>query len=156
SMGVVVHSSAALSEWCSENGDSPPCVQSAQRDGGPPITDSADPNWDVEFLVASPGHVIAAVVKKPSGSEDLGSAELSHQWAVTIRLGTTVPRVVVATAGNVAVERGAGPDYHVTVTGTPVTQTQGCDQSSWPWSCPDPPAGQLDAIFRADITDYHE
>lgn len=59
SMGVMAHSSAALSEWCSENGDSPPCVQSAQRDGGPPITDSTDPNWDVEFLVVSPGHVIA-------------------------------------------------------------------------------------------------
>lgn len=156
SMGAAAPSSAAPSKWCSENGDSPPCVQSAKRDGGPPITDSTDPNWGVDFLVVSPGHVMATVFNKAAGSEDLGSAELSHQWAVTIHVGTTVPRLVFATGDNVTVDRGAGPDYHVTVTGTPVTETQGCDQSSWPWSCPDPPTDQFDAIFSAEITDYHE
>ncbi|HSV38373.1 MAG TPA: fibronectin type III domain-containing protein [Nocardioidaceae bacterium] len=141
---------------CTEVGPRP-CIVSATRNGDP-----VAPPYEVQaqsFTIDGSKHVTFAATK--TGQYDMGFAELTAVWAVTVDMGTTVPRVVTGKGQGVTVTRTVpGGSHRVTVVARPVTVSGQCDQSAWPWTCPewepahDPENQQWDSTLDADITDY--
>lgn len=138
-----------------------PCVVSFTVDGGAPpsglsyyaSTYSIDGSKEVSFGVYQ------------DDDADLGFAALADNYRVVIDMGTIVPRVVSGKGQDAAVTRArSGSTYTVTVEGRPVTVSGQCDQSVYPWVCPeddvviDDAANfnniQWDGYFDFQVTNY--
>jgi hypothetical protein len=92
------------------------------------------------------------LVATHDGGYDLGAASLADTWSVRLGLGPGfVPRVATGHGRDVTVGRSAGGDYTFSITGHPVTLTQGCNGG---WSCSTVATSQYAAAFDATITDY--
>ncbi|KHL17764.1 fibronectin type III domain protein [Mumia flava] len=145
---------------CSEPGAGLPCVASVTRDGvaipaGHPVWDLYVHRWTYEG-----GRVIGASLLK-NGDPDIGGSELGHRWVVTLETGSMIPRVVTGSGRDVAVQRSRPGGYRVRLALDPVTISGQCDQSSWPWTCPewadDPDPvenGEWDAALNFQVTDF--
>lgn len=153
--------------WCSAVAPATyPCIASASHDGAP-ITPFAG-EWSVSGRVftfaGSPSRNVSVNFLR-NGSFELGADTLDDTVAVTLRMGDLVPRVATGKGRDVVVTRtvtGAG-DHELEVTGTPVVVSGQCDQSVWPWVCPeyagspgvDDPEEWV-GLFGLDVTDYAE
>jgi hypothetical protein len=135
-----------------------PCIISVTRDGVTP--DVAYEVSGTTYTIEGSRYVSFNVTK--NGQYDMGFAELSAVWSVKLDMGDLVPRVVTGKGQDTTVVRkNDGGNYTVTVTGRPVTISGQCDQSAWPWTCPEWAADpnpvenqQWDSAFGAEITDY--
>ena len=149
--------------WCSAPSPSAVCVDSASRDGVP-ITPMAG-TWELSgrvFDFADGARQASADIQR-DGDWELGKDALDDQMSITLRFTDRVPRVVSGKGRDVTVTRTqtGKSTYEVTVTGHPVTVSGQCDQSVWPWVCPevgetsDPELQkQWDATFGVDVSDY--
>lgn len=144
--------------WCADAATTFPCVVSATRNGASLYQ---DPEWSVQALTytvpGDPSRYLSFTAQRHGGYE-LGAAALSDVWVVHLDMGAGfVPRVAAGHARDVRVSRNHDPvtgRYAITVRGSPVTVTQGCDQSVWPWACPSVAEGEFVGYFDAQITDY--
>ena len=138
-----------------------PCVMSFTRNG-------TTPPPDLELLgVATEDGVerdVSFSVYKTEGPDslDLGAAARADTFSVTLDMGSWSPSIVAGKARDAEVVRQkSGSGYLVTVTAKPVLLSGQCDQSEWPWRCPEAdvvvkdPAYfnnvQWDAIWSIDI-----
>lgn len=143
--------------FCAPEGPRP-CIAAVTRNGIPLPED-----FSVQALSReSDGtrYISVSILDDDPDSYDLGAAELDDVWQVTLETGTMVPRVVTGKATATTVVRGsAGSGHTVTVTGRPVTVSGQCDQSSWPWTCPewqpaqDPENREWEALFNFEVSD---
>ena len=131
--------------WCDAT-PTPPCIESATVDdpGTPGVVDvETDPGWDVSataFTVESTRYVSVDLMRADAEgfSYELGPDSLDDVVAGEVLTGDLVPRVVTGKARGTSVLRaGSGSAHEVTVTGTPVVVSGQCDQTSWPWTCPE-------------------
>lgn len=150
---------ATTSSWCALNGNTTPCVLSATRNGSN-ITDS-DPNWNFDLLDVSSGGAHDWLWGLTyNGSNDVGASEKTNPWDVVFDFGTIVPRVVFTHGSTVFIARDASntpTDYTVEVTANPITLSNSCNQTSWPWTCDDTPtdSGQYwNGFLGGEITDF--
>ncbi len=149
--------------FCSDSPSARPCVVSATKDG---VDLRTIPNWGVDAFSATfpddPSTHLSVDVTR-GGGFDLGSSALDDVVVVSLHLGTSKPSVVSGNGRDTDVVRTRNGDgtYDLTVTGTPVTVSGQCDQSVYPWVCPEHaanPAPDLDtewsALYGFDVTDY--
>ncbi|MBJ7357545.1 hypothetical protein [Nocardioides sp.] len=113
-----------------------PCVVSFTRNGTTPPAD-----LEVLGVATEDGDrrdVSFSVYKNGGGGYDLGAAARSDTFSVTLDMGSWSPSIV-AGAGRDAdvVRQRTGGGYLVTVTARPVLLSGQCDQSEWPWRCPE-------------------
>jgi Fibronectin type III domain len=155
SLGLGARNEAgAVSSWCSD-GASAPCIESATRNGS--TVTSSDPTWSLYTVPITPSastEFLWGVSK--NGDFQLGSAALTDDWVVTMDVGAEVPRVVFTHGTDVTVTRTADGDgtYHVTVAATPIVIVGECNQSVWPWTCPETATQEWDGYLDGQITDY--
>lgn len=167
SFGVVTSPSAVAtspsavafpSSFC---GDQPaPCISSATA-GGVAITPS-DPKYYPTVLLSTSGgsHDLLWQVQDKTGPDpyDLGAADRSVQFVITIDTGTTNPRVAFTFGHDVTVNRAGDGDgtYHVTITAHPIQlqDNSGCVTNLWPWVCPTP-AMQREGYLGGQVTDFN-
>ncbi len=71
------------------------------------------------------------------GDSNMGTTSLTHTFSVTLDLGAITPVVVAGNARDVTVRRSQPDGFRVTVTGRPVVVSGQCDQSAYPWTCPE-------------------
>jgi hypothetical protein len=149
--------SSASDSYCS-GPVPPPCIVSATVNGTPVPAD--DPNWSVEVDLFTGGgsndllwQVLSVGTANPFV---LGPASLDDVWVITIDTGTVVPRVAFTHGTAVDVNRVDDGDgtYRVTITATPVVMTGECDQSVWPWTCPETASMEWDGYLDGNVTDY--
>lgn len=113
-----------------------PCVLSFTRNG-------ATPPADLEVLGVATDDgvrhdVSVSIYKNGGGGYDLGAAARADTFSVTLDMGSWVPRIVAGKGRDVQVVRTrTGGGYQVTITGKPVLLSGQCDQSEWPWRCPE-------------------
>ena len=143
--------------WCSDAPGTFPCISAATRNG---VSVHSDPTWSVQigtFTVSGDPSQYLHIAAEKNGSYTLGAGALSDTWSIQLAMGTSfVPRVATGHARDVTVTRSIAisGQYSITITGTPVTVTNGCSQSSWPWSCPTVATSQWIGYFDAQVTDY--
>jgi hypothetical protein len=149
---------SATSSWCFDTSGATPCVLAATRDGLP--VDHTDPHWNFQFSDFSAGGEAHWQWNLTyNGSIDVGSAEKTHQWHLTVDMGNVIPRVVFMRGDNVSIVRDQPTlgDYTVEVTANPITLSNSCDQSIWPWTCVE--AADVDfhswaGLLGGEITDF--
>lgn len=142
---------SAGSVWCAAP-TAPPCVVSATRNGS--TVNEASTDYDIQLSPLSSGgsnEVLWNVWNETAGSYDLGSAALADTWVVTIDVGAFTPRVVFTRGEDVEIVRSGS---QVTITAHPISPTDGCDTSSWPWTCSSTATNQWDGYLDGHITDY--
>jgi hypothetical protein len=141
-----------------------PCVVSFTRNGS---TSTGDFSLAAYSIADGDEREVSLDLDKAGGDNggaDLGAAARSDVFSVTIDMGSWVPRIAVGKARDVEVTRTrTGGGYQVTVTGRPILLSGQCDQSVWPWRCPeadvvvDDPAYfnnvQWDGLWSVDISD---
>ena len=150
--------SAASSGWCADTLGSTPCVLTATRDSV--TVDHTDPHWNFQFNDFSGGGEAHWQWNLTyDGSIDVGSAEKSHQWDLTIDMGSVIPRVVFTRGDTVSIVRNQPTpgDSTVEVTANPVTLSNSCNQGAWPWTCVE--AGDLgfnswNGLLGGEVTDF--
>lgn len=118
----------------------PPCIESVTRNGVA-VTEE-DPDYEVRlfYFPPDPGQFTQLLSWSIIDRSDtyLGLGSLSDVWQVTIRTGPVVPRLTDTRGGQVSVAREEDPaGWRVQTTAKPVVMAEGCDQSVWPWSCPE-------------------
>lgn len=107
-----------------------PCIASLLRDGRP-----ADPAIYSAIITPSSAHGTGFAVTK-AGKPDLGLAELTHTFTVTVDTGALKPRIVSGSGINgraVRIYDGDGT-WHVRVTLEPADMLAACDAG--PTNCP--------------------
>ena len=113
-----------------------PCVLSFTRNGTTP-----PPDLEVLGVATDAGgrrDVSVSLYKDGGDGYDLGAASRADTFSVTLDMGSWNPRIVAGKARDVEVTRGrTGGGYRVTITGRPVLLSGQCDQSTWPWRCPE-------------------
>ena len=151
-LGAPSSSAEQAPYYCSE-GAPPPCVTSAKVNG----TDvpAGDPQWDVIVTpVTGTGSTeFLWNVQRDGGPDpyELGKASLSDVWTIRFNTGSMVPRVAFTHGAKVSVVRGSG---EVSVTASPTTVVGECDQSAWPWKCPETATQDREAYLGGHVTDY--
>jgi len=151
---IAPHAGATTSFWCSDR--PAPCIQSASLNGTPLA--STDATWSFYIGVVSAGHRFQWGVSKIGHPEGFGLASLSDVWVVQIDTGTAIPRVVFTHGNDVAVNRHDDGDgtYHITVTASPIQIVGDCDQTAWPWTCPEIAGHEWDGYLDGEVLDYNE
>jgi hypothetical protein len=149
--------------WCDPVTPVPPCISSATVNGDDV---NSSPDWKVSvstYSVAGSDELAVDLVRREGDDSnyELGEDSLDDVVVIKMLIGSLVPRLVTGKARDTVVARaGSGSAHEVTVTGTPVIVSGQCDQSSWPWVCPefsgtDP---ELDkewvGIFNFTVSDY--
>ncbi|HET7530139.1 MAG TPA: fibronectin type III domain-containing protein [Mycobacteriales bacterium] len=177
-MAVVPESARALTadDWCSPVGTKTTrCIESVSYDDGTgvgpvsltPSTGGANAKWDVHAFFDTVGGAKTVSVTVWNNDEadplNLGGEEtLDDVWRIHLRLGTWVPRIVFLHGDALVAKRVNNGDgtYELDITGSPahlttfVTSTGdgGCDQSVWPWVCPETADGER-YYWGADVSD---
>lgn len=137
-----------------------PCVASFTRNGVP----AAGFGFVASAYTVDGGAHVRFTASK-DGDDDLGTAELDDTFAVTIDMGSVVPRVATGFARDVDVRRSRSRTtgrWSITVEGRPVTLSGQCAQNVTPWVCPEADVAtsapfnnkQWNALFDTEITDY--
>ncbi|HQR27296.1 MAG TPA: fibronectin type III domain-containing protein [Nocardioides sp.] len=124
--------------WCGTGTPTYPCVAALSVDGTP-VT-AADPHWSFNGTSFSlGGATYASFTLLRDDSATLGAAALDDVVVVDLATGPALlPRVVSGKARDVTVTRTSpGGVHEIVVTGTPVVVSGQCDQSVWPWVCPE-------------------
>lgn len=141
-----------------------PCVQSFTRNGSASVGDFSV--GGVSFT-ESGGRQLLLNIEKAGGDNggfDLGAAARADTFSITLDMGTFMPRIAAGKARDVEVTRTRSDGgYLLTITGKPILLAGQCDQSEWPWRCPEKdvvvndPAYfnnvQWDGLFSAEIYD---
>lgn len=123
--------------WCDTTTPVPPCIESATLNG----TDirTLAPTWTFmgqAFTIDGSSEV--SITLQHNDSAELGSASLDDVVVVHLLTGSLTPRLVTGKGRDTSVARaGSGSAQEVTVTATPVIVSGQCDQSVWPWVCPE-------------------
>jgi hypothetical protein len=144
--------------WCGTH--APPCIESATRDGA--AIGPADPNFDVAVtgFTGAGSHDALWDVERVGAPDpfELGAAERSILWTVTIDFGTNVPRVASQYADNVTVTREPRPGgrHAITISGNPVIfeNNDECNVSTYPWTCPSRASSERKGTLQGQVTDY--
>jgi hypothetical protein len=142
--------SADSEDWCS-SGASTPCILSVTHDGT--TVTKSDPTWQVDLWNPNPGHDVQWDLRE-SGLYELSSAA-SGRWAVTLDMGTIVPRVNYGTGREGQVARLDDEDgtYRVTISAEPTLVVSGCDHSTYPWPCTETATSQAIRL-GGQVTDW--
>jgi len=158
---VVATPSSAVtfpSNFCGDQ--PPPCISSATADGVA-ITPSDPRFYPTVLLSTSSGsHDLLWRMQNKTGPDpyNLGAADRSVQFVITIDTDTTTPRVAFAFGHDVTVDRTNDGDgtYHVTITANPIQlqDNSNCTTSAWPWACPTP-TKQREGYLGGEVTDYN-
>ncbi len=123
--------------WCDPVTPTPPCIASATLNG----TDlhTLGPTWTISGQASTiNGSQEVSIALMHDGDYELGAGSLDDVVVVNLRTGGLVPRLVSGKGRDTSVERGgSGSAQEVAVTGTPVVVSGQCDQSVWPWVCPE-------------------
>lgn len=123
--------------WCDPTTPVAPCVDSATLNG----TDlrTLAPEWELSgqaFTIEGSQEISISLLH--DGSFELGAGSLDDVVVVDLLTGSLVPRLVTGKGRDTSVVRsGSGSAREVVVTGTPVVVSGQCDQSAWPWVCPE-------------------
>ncbi|HKP90671.1 MAG TPA: fibronectin type III domain-containing protein [Thermoleophilaceae bacterium] len=144
--------------WCGTH--APPCIESATRDGA--AIGPGDPTFDVGVtgFTGDGSHSALWDVTRPGADDpfELGAAERSVRWTVTIDMGATIPRVVFQYGGDLAVTRATGPGgaHRITIASNPVTleNNDECNVSTFPWTCPFRASSERKGTLQGQVTDY--
>lgn len=145
--------------WCSGT-PTYPCVAGLSIDGTP-VT-SSDLHWSfVATTFELDGATELSFTLQRDGSYALGPDTLDDSVVVDLKTGAGfLPRVVTGKGHDVEVVRSAPAGVNeVVVTGSPVLVSGQCDQSSWPWVCPEYTGSnpdydaEWDGYFSVDVSD---
>lgn len=148
--------------WCDPVTPAPPCISSMTINGADV---RSSPDWGIvadSYSVGGSNEIAVNLVRmdEEGWHYELGSASRDDDVVIKVLTGSLVPRLVSGKAQDTSVVRvGSGSAYEVTVSGTPVVVSGQCDQSSWPWTCPeftgtgDDPE-EWDGIFNFTVSDY--
>jgi len=154
-IGIAGPAAAVASSWCVDRlpGDTEPCLEDVTRDGVP--VGSSDPTWRpyVGSVDPTTGLVMWGVEQLVGY---LPASEAAHTWVVTVntRSESVVTARVLATDATVA-RSTVGSDQLATITGRPVSVTQGCSQATVPWTCPTVPVSD-ETRFEGAISDERQ
>jgi hypothetical protein len=164
------------SDWCAPEGVlSTKCIESVTYDdgtgGGPvsltPATVGDNAKWDISafFTTLDGAKTVSVTIRNDNESDPLnlgGPETLDDVWRIHLRLGTWTPRIVFLHGDDLTAKRINNGDgtFDLDITGSPahlttfVTSTGdgGCDQSVWPWDCPETADGER-YYWGADISD---
>lgn len=131
--GTWTPAAADSGDWCSQNGDVAPCIESVTRNGVPLAHDHA--TWQVDLASPGPGDVQWELWE--SGSSELASGASAGRFSIRIKTGSAVPRVSAGFGRNGVVQRTTtGGVHRVTITADPAMVADGCAHSPYPWPCP--------------------
>ena len=144
--------------WCGTH--APPCIESATRDGA--AIGPANPTFDVAVtgFTSDGSHTALWDVERVGAADpfELGAAERSVRWTVTIDFGTNVPRVASQYADDVTVTRDPRPGgrHAITISGHPVIfeNNDECNVSTYPWTCPKRASSERKGTLQGQVTDY--
>ena len=113
-----------------------PCVVSFTRNGTAP-----PPELELLGIAVEEGadqRVSFSVFKNGGDGFELGAAARSDTFSVTLDMGTWTPSIASGKGRDAEVVRQeVGSGHLVTVTAKPVLVAGQCDQSAWPWRCPE-------------------
>lgn len=115
-----------------------PCIVSFTRNGSTSVGD-----FSVSGLSFNDtgGRQLLMHIEKAGGDNgglDLGAAARADTFSVTLDMGTMVPRIAAGKARDVSVTRKrSGGGFLLTITGKAILLAGQCDQSAWPWRCPE-------------------
>ena len=143
--------------WCTED-PSPPCVVAATVNGQ--AVTASHPTWDIIALGSTfeGGTSILWNVQHKTNADpyELGAGALDDTWWIKFDTGTTIPRVAFAHGTKATTSRNNDGDgtYKISISTRPIVISGECDQSVWPWSCPETATTQRVGYLGGEITDY--